>query len=204
MTTGIYKLEAPNGKVYIGQSIDIEGRWDQYLWLKNCKGQTRLYNSFMKYGPGNFNYMILVELPDASPHTLDTIEYFWMMVYDALGPNGLNCKAPTGKPGVSDETRARMRAAQSNRSPEWRERISQSKMGHVVSDESRAKLSASHTGRKMPEDQRMRMIGRKGHQHTDETKARMSEAQRKVKHGPLTQEHKDKIRAAMIKHNRDR
>ena len=30
MKTGIYKITNPNGKVYIGQSIDIDKRWNKY------------------------------------------------------------------------------------------------------------------------------------------------------------------------------
>ena len=46
---GIYKITNPNGKVYIGQSIDIDKRWNKYK-VKNCKPQIRLYNSLNKYG----------------------------------------------------------------------------------------------------------------------------------------------------------
>ena len=47
---GIYKITNPKGRVYIGQSSDIEKRWIQYKYCdKSCVGQ-KLYNSIKKYG----------------------------------------------------------------------------------------------------------------------------------------------------------
>lgn len=34
-TIGVYKIESPTGKVYIGSSKDIESRWNQYRSLFN-------------------------------------------------------------------------------------------------------------------------------------------------------------------------
>lgn len=46
---GIYKITAPNKKVYIGQSINIEKRICSYKKLQNIKEQTLLKESFFKY-----------------------------------------------------------------------------------------------------------------------------------------------------------
>ena len=46
---GIYKITSPSGKVYVGQSVNIERRLKEYKILK-CKKQVKLYNSFIKYG----------------------------------------------------------------------------------------------------------------------------------------------------------
>ena len=57
---GIYKIEnLINGKVYIGQSINIEARWKQHKNLINHK--TPLYLAFQKYGIDNFSFSILEE-----------------------------------------------------------------------------------------------------------------------------------------------
>ena len=43
---GIYKItNLINGKIYIGQSVNILKRWLSYKKL-NCKGQPKLYRSF--------------------------------------------------------------------------------------------------------------------------------------------------------------
>jgi group I intron endonuclease len=49
---GIYKITNPKGKIYIGQSVDIEKRKYYYQAL-HCKKQTMLYNSIKKYGWDN-------------------------------------------------------------------------------------------------------------------------------------------------------
>lgn len=56
----IYKLTAPNGKVYIGQAININRRFSSYRNL-NCKNQPKLFNSIKKYGWDNFKKEILFD-----------------------------------------------------------------------------------------------------------------------------------------------
>ena len=43
---GIYKIINPVGKVYIGQSLDIDKRIDYYKKMR-CKDQPLLYNSLL-------------------------------------------------------------------------------------------------------------------------------------------------------------
>ena len=60
MSIGIYKITNPEGKIYIGQSINIEKRWKGYKNF-HCKGQHKLYNSLKKYGPENHTFEIIEE-----------------------------------------------------------------------------------------------------------------------------------------------
>ena len=58
---GIYKItNLVNGKVYIGQSVDIYKRWTEH---KDCitskKGYKPLYRAFRKYGINNFEFIVL-------------------------------------------------------------------------------------------------------------------------------------------------
>jgi group I intron endonuclease len=57
-TVGIYKIISPTGKIYIGQSVNIENRWKSYKRL-NCKGQIKLYNSLKKYGSDNHIFEVI-------------------------------------------------------------------------------------------------------------------------------------------------
>jgi group I intron endonuclease len=60
---GIYKITSPSGKVYIGQSINIEDRWKKYerfLTNKMSIGP-KLYNSLKKYGWKQHIFEILEE-----------------------------------------------------------------------------------------------------------------------------------------------
>lgn len=47
---GIYKITSPTGKVYVGQSVDIEKRWNQYKNENKSFVGPRLYNSLLKHG----------------------------------------------------------------------------------------------------------------------------------------------------------
>jgi len=57
---GIYKITSPSGRVYIGQSVNIEKRFKKYVRL-DCKEQTRLYRSFKKHGVEN-HMLEIIEL----------------------------------------------------------------------------------------------------------------------------------------------
>ena len=89
---GIYKITNNiNGKIYIGQSVNIQQRWCQHKW--EYKKENRLeYNSiihkaFRKYGIENFSFEIIEE---CSPNLLDEKERYWISKLKTLQPNGYN------------------------------------------------------------------------------------------------------------------
>lgn len=86
--TGIYKIISPSGKIYIGQSKNIQDRWSDYKLPKHYKGQVRLYRSIIKYGFINHNFEIIEECIEED---LNKRERFWQDYYEVIGPNGLNC-----------------------------------------------------------------------------------------------------------------
>lgn len=62
---GIYKLEnLVNGKVYIGQSVDIEKRWKMHQWASTQETYNNniIYRAILKYGWDNFSKEILEEV----------------------------------------------------------------------------------------------------------------------------------------------
>jgi group I intron endonuclease len=86
---GIYKITSPSGKVYIGESVDINKRFKNYNNLR-CKSQTILYRSFLKYTPENHIFEIIEECLEES---LKCRERYWQDFYDVINPaKGLNCK----------------------------------------------------------------------------------------------------------------
>lgn len=87
-TCGIYKITSPSGKVYIGQSRNVLKRFREYKTLSNCKGQNRLYNSFLKHGVDNHIYEIIEE---CSINFLNEKERYWQDYYEVLNEKGLNC-----------------------------------------------------------------------------------------------------------------
>lgn len=85
-TTGIYKITSPTGRIYIGQSINIESRFYHYKLLR-CESQIKLYNSLNKHGVKSHTFEI-IEI--CSIDKLNEREYYWQMYYNSI-KNGLNC-----------------------------------------------------------------------------------------------------------------
>mgnify|MGYP001198546462 CR=1 FL=1 len=86
---GIYKITNPKGKIYIGQSINIEKRWLNYKCLYNVKSQIRLYRSFQKYGVNTHIFEIIEE---CSENDLNNKERYYQDLYNVIGKKGLNCR----------------------------------------------------------------------------------------------------------------
>lgn len=84
---GIYKITSPSGRVYIGESKDIGYRLKTYRKLR-CKNQTKLYNSFLKYGVDAHIFSIIEE---CLFEELLCKERYWQDFYDVLN-DGLNLK----------------------------------------------------------------------------------------------------------------
>lgn len=86
---GIYKItNLVNGKSYIGQSIDIEKRWQQHKSKSSWRVQKEkaLYRAFTKYGLDNFEFEIIEE---CKRKFLDKREIYWIKKYDTYN-NGYN------------------------------------------------------------------------------------------------------------------
>ena len=130
---GIYKIISPKGRIYVGQSVNIEDRWLQYKSLKNCTNQPRLYNSFIKYGVNNHKFEVLKE---CSTKDLNENERYWQEKYNVL-KEGLNCKFTQTKDRsgcLSAETRKKLSISHKGkkRSPmseETKKKISLAKKG---------------------------------------------------------------------------
>jgi group I intron endonuclease len=104
---GIYKITSPSGKIYIGQSIDIERRFRSYNKLSHCKQQIILYNSFIKYGVENHIFEVIEQCETIY---LNERERYWQDFFDVL-KKGLNCKLTNTKDKsgkMSDESKIKM------------------------------------------------------------------------------------------------
>lgn len=86
---GIYKITSPSGKIYIGQSINIEKRFKNYLSsIHNSKNQNKLNNSFIKYGSNKHIFEVIEE---CEVYLLNVKERYWQEYYKVLDEGGLNC-----------------------------------------------------------------------------------------------------------------
>lgn len=106
---GIYKITSPSGKVYIGQSWNIERRFYTYTKGK-CKDQPKLYNSFLKYGVDNHKFEVVYELPeDIEQKILDNYEILYILQYRLCGIDLLNLQEGGNNGKHSEESKRKIR-----------------------------------------------------------------------------------------------
>lgn len=75
----IYKITNPNGRHYIGQSVDVKSRLAKYKRLL-CEQQKALYNSLLKYGFENHSIEIIYEGPAS---TLNSKEKYYIKKFNS-------------------------------------------------------------------------------------------------------------------------
>lgn len=131
-TCGIYLITSPTGDMYVGQSIDIYGRWKDYMCL-SCKEQKKLYNSLKKYGSENHKKEIIHYCERAE---LNKAEIHFIYFYNTFNtPHGMNLTSGGDSFEMSEESKKKM---------------SVSKIGRKLSEETKRKMSASAMGRVIP------------------------------------------------------
>lgn len=147
----IYKLTSPNGKIYIGQTINKKQRKYHYN-SKNFKQQVKLWNNvnYYDWNPAETYEIIEVCLCGFEKEIINEREQYWIEYYDSF-KNGLNCN--NGGHG---------------------------NLGHKHSKESRLKMSESKKGVKHPEwRNKQKSEYTKGRKHSDKSKRKMSEVKLK-------------------------
>ena len=194
---GIYKITNPNGKIYIGQTIDYERRLRHYKLLK-CKEQPRLYNSLVKYGVENHRFEFIWSCFKCY---LTKWERYFQEMHKSTGKNGLNCilvKTDEFSGGHSEESKKKISEGLKGRtfSPEHRAKIAEANRNRVISAETRYKLGNGNRGKKQNEEWRLKgKVARTGLVRSEETKRKISEAMKgKVK----SDEHKFKLSQKVV------
>lgn len=82
---GIYKVtNKVNGKVYIGQSVDIGRRWRQHM---TAEDDIYFHKAIQKYGVENFEWEVIEKCKKSE---LDERESYWIEYYDSFN-KGYNC-----------------------------------------------------------------------------------------------------------------
>jgi group I intron endonuclease len=144
---GIYKITNPSGKVYIGQSINIEDRWKKYQkYPESIKNQTKLYNSIIKHGYKNHIFEIIEECEEFK---LLERETYWKNFYKVLEIPSLCCRID-GKGGKnSKETNLKISKIHKGKkySEESKQKISKAKKGVVFTEEHKRKISEAKKGK---------------------------------------------------------
>jgi group I intron endonuclease len=136
----IYKITNPNGRIYIGQTTDLDTRWDRYKKLQ-CKDQPSIYSSLCKYGPENHKFDIIEECPES---ILDEREIYWGEQYDVLSNKHLNNRLGRGFGSYdSEETKIKKSLCHKGRSNYWLK-------GKPLSEDHKNKISKAKKGKKLP------------------------------------------------------
>lgn len=158
--TGIYKITSPTGKIYIGQSVDIERRWrDHKQTTKNSKGN-KLILSFLEFGYSSHTFKVEEE---CSKDLLKERERYYQDFYNVLGENGLNHKlnSTSDKPAIlSDDYKKKMSDSGKARKPisdETRLKLSITSKGRVSSLETREKIRVANIGRTVSQETRLKI-----------------------------------------------
>lgn len=157
MTSGVYQiLNTINSKCYVGSSANIEKRWRTHVWgLETGRHHSkRLSRAVAKYGLQSFRFTVLEE---CDPIYAVERELVWIENLDSI-VSGYNSRAvPNSNLGLkhTDAVKAAMSLA---------------RKGNIVwSEESRAKLSKTLTGRTLTPTQTAAMSERlKGTKQTPE------------------------------------
>ena len=189
---GIYKITSPTNCIYIGQSINILRRWNEYSKLKGCGKNSRLLNSLAKYGFENHKFEVLHQ---CKIEELDNYEIYYIKLFDSFNTeHGLNLHSGGSNHIISTETRKKqseshlgqqawnkgLTAKNDDRLRIQGEEHSRKMLGRKSSDETKKKMSEARKGKKHSEETRKKLseqkIGNKvwlGKKHTEESKSKM-------------------------------
>ncbi len=186
---GIYKITSPSGKVYIGQSWDLESRFNTYILSKSARHSPKLDNSFKKYGIENHYFEVIVELDlcECQKH-LDELEIYHIKNIKDSGIEMLNIREGGSRGKHSEESKLKMSISLTGLrkgiplSKDWINNRTKSQTGLKRTDESKKKYSKSKIGDKNPsycktptwakltDDQVIQIRNRKDLKHGDVSK----------------------------------
>ena len=178
---GIYKITSPSGKIYIGQSRDINRRKRNYKNCR-CKNQIILYNSLLKHGLDNHIFEIICECSELELNKLESINIKKFNTFNS--EYGMNLTSGGDHSKHSNETKRKISKRNKGRvcSEGTKRKISIAnkgkRLGMKSSKETKIKLSISHKGKGL------------GKKLTDEHKQKISNSHKGKK---LSEEHKNNI-----------
>lgn len=233
---GIYKItNLINGKAYIGQSVDIESRFKYHK--KYCQNKY-LYASMQKYGIENFDFSVIKVISDSALKflLLDAYEEHYINFYNTMDRNHGYNRMHGGQPGRlceesrelmkrncagkligykhTEEAKQHMSFAQSHRSAQWRQRISEAQKNKIVSEYTKEKIKIARARQVITEEAKEKLSkALKGKKKSPEHIAKVAKAFKEwlltpegiihlqkqseiMKNREITQETRDKMSAA--------
>jgi group I intron endonuclease len=178
-----------NAKQYVGISKNIGRRWHQHL---SADGSApALHAAIQKYGKDGFVFSHICNAFDFEAAC--DIERMLIQQHNTKSPSGYNLtdggEGVVGRPLSDEEKELRRKAATAyaaSLSPEERRAKFGARAGQKLSAEQIEKIRLSNLGKNL------------GKKPTEETRAKMSAAQKSVKRKPLSEETKEKIRQSLL------
>lgn len=157
MTGYIYRfMNRINGKVYIGQTTDLEARYKAHLYYANKNPVQQIHLAIKKYGIDNFNFEVLHTVEgdkDFVKHRLDELESHEILAHNSYRCGYNASMGGEGNTGMkhSAETKALLSKQSKERNAikacqEANKGRPSNAKGKKWSAESRARLSAAKKG----------------------------------------------------------
>ena len=155
----LYMLTFPNGKSYIGITRrTAEARFCEHVaFASSGRRKFAVHSAIQKFGAES---VTVKSLASANWQYLKELEVRAIAAFGTLAPSGYNLtQGGEGVVGFTDETRAKMGAANKGRKPsaETLAKLSAASAGRSHSPEARAKISSARTGMKFSEEHRRRL-----------------------------------------------
>jgi len=160
----IYKIKSPTNKIYIGQTRDY---YQRIRFYKNmlCKKQSKLYNSFKKYGVDSHLFEIIYICNESE---LNYFEKYYVELYNTFNSNhGLNLREGGGCKGkLSEETKKKLSEGRKGNkhhnygkksSEATKKKLSNSHKGIYKDDKWRKNLSIANKGKKLSEKHKKKL-----------------------------------------------
>ena len=93
-THKIYKIQFPNGKVYIGQTLDVKARWKEHLREAALGNNTKVYRAMRKYRI-DITYFSVIEDNIITLEESNAKEIYYINFYNSW-KRGYNCNSGGG------------------------------------------------------------------------------------------------------------
>jgi group I intron endonuclease len=202
MTSAIYRIRnIVSGRVYVGSAVNVQHRWQchRHRLRKGNHHSASMQSSWNKHGADAFSFEI-IELCD--PSDFIKREQFWIDALNSCDPRlGFNMCPAAGSPlGLKRQLSEAVKknigaaAAAKNRTPEMREKVRASKLAYYKNPENLEKLRAMALKYWATRDRENATFSMTGRKHSDATRAKMSASRSGKIFGPLSEEHKIKLR----------
>ena len=213
MNSGIYTIvNIVNGKIYIGSTINFEGRWEEHRreLRKGTHCNLHLQSSWNKYDEGAFEFGVLEYVDNLD--NLYSAEQFWMDKYREAGMElyniALAADCPMRGRKHTEETKQGLREIYYSISPEVQaersRKISEANMGNQHSlgyrhtEEAKCAIGEAHKGKLVSEETRRKQsAAQRGKNNTMYGKHHSEEAKHKISNGNKGKKRSKKTRCLL-------